>query len=155
MHFSIHLCESKSHSKSHVRLFATPWTVQSMEYSKPEYWSSLLQGTFPTRGWNAGLLHCGWILYQLSHQGSPRILVWVAYPFSSRSSQPKKGSNQGLLHCRWIPYQLSYQDTCVQFHISWVSSLMWKYGDLSFNNNLYLLPLLTYPVQWWWSFPTI
>ena len=99
--------------------------------------------------------HCGWILYQSSHQGSPRILAWVAYPFSSRSSQPKKGSNQGLLHCRWIPYQLNYQDTYVQFHISWVSSLMWKYGDFSFNNNLYLLPLLTYLVQWWWSFRTI
>ena len=29
------------------------------------------------------------VLYQLSHQGSPRILEWVAYPFSSRSSQPR------------------------------------------------------------------
>uniref|UniRef100_A0AAA9TK46 COP9 signalosome subunit 7B n=1 Tax=Bos taurus TaxID=9913 RepID=A0AAA9TK46_BOVIN len=29
------------------------------------------------------------ILYQLSHKGSPRILEWVAYPFSSRSSQLK------------------------------------------------------------------
>ena len=32
---------------------------------------SLLQGIFPTQGSNPGLLHCGWILYQLSHQGSP------------------------------------------------------------------------------------
>ena len=40
----------------------------------------LLQGIFPTQGSNPGLLHCGWILYQLSHQGSPRILGWVAYP---------------------------------------------------------------------------
>ena len=30
---------------------------------------SLLQGIFPTQGWNQGLLHCRWILYQLSHQG--------------------------------------------------------------------------------------
>ena len=29
------------------------------------------------------------ILYQLSHQGSPIILEWVAYTFSSRSSQPR------------------------------------------------------------------
>ena len=36
--------------------------------------SSLLQGIFPTRGLNPGLLHCGQILYQLSHKGSPRIL---------------------------------------------------------------------------------
>ena len=24
---------------SHVRLFANPWTIQSMEFSRPEYWS--------------------------------------------------------------------------------------------------------------------
>ena len=49
---------------------------------------SLLQRIFPTQGSNAGLLHCRWILYQLSHKGSPRILEWVAYPFSRGSSQP-------------------------------------------------------------------
>ena len=47
---------------------------------------SLPQGIFQTQGSNPGLLHCRWILYQLSHQGSPRILEWVAYPFSSGSS---------------------------------------------------------------------
>ena len=30
---------------------------------------SLLQGTFTTQGSNSGLLHCRWILYQLSYQG--------------------------------------------------------------------------------------
>ena len=40
---------------------------------------SLLQGIFPTQGSNPSLPHCGRILYQLSHQGSPRILEWVAY----------------------------------------------------------------------------
>ena len=29
----------------------------------------LLQGIFPTQGSNPGLLHCRWILYQLSHKG--------------------------------------------------------------------------------------
>ena len=47
---------------------------------------SLLQGIFPTQGSNPGLPHCRQILYQLSHKGSPRILEWVAYPFSSDSS---------------------------------------------------------------------
>ena len=47
---------------------------------------SLLQGIFPTQGLNPGLPHCRWILYQLSHQGSPRILEWVAQPFSRGSS---------------------------------------------------------------------
>ena len=31
---------------------------------------SLLQGVFPTHGWNTGLPHCRRILYYLSHQGS-------------------------------------------------------------------------------------
>ena len=47
---------------------------------------SLLQEIFPTQGLNPGLPHCRQILYQLSHQGSPRVLEWVAYPFSSSSS---------------------------------------------------------------------
>ena len=33
----------------------------------------LLQGIFPTQGWNPSLLHCRQILYHLSHQGSPQI----------------------------------------------------------------------------------
>ena len=37
---------------------------------------SLLQGIFPTEGWNPGLPHCRWILYQVSQEGSPRILEW-------------------------------------------------------------------------------
>ena len=50
---------------------------------------SLLQGIFPTQGLNPGLPHCRQILYQLRHQGSPRILGWVAYPFSRGSSWPR------------------------------------------------------------------
>ena len=34
---------------------------------------SLLQGIFPTQESNQGLLHCRWILYQLSYQGSPKV----------------------------------------------------------------------------------
>ena len=50
---------------------------------------SFLQGIFPTQGSNPSLPHCRWILYQLSHQGSPKILEWVAYPFPRGSSQPR------------------------------------------------------------------
>ena len=49
----------------------------------------LLHGIFPTQGSNPGLPHCRRIPHQLSHQGSPRILVWVAYLFSSRSSRSR------------------------------------------------------------------
>ena len=57
---------------------------------------SLLQEIFPIQGLNPGLLHCRQILYQLSHKKSPRILEWVAYPFSSGSSQPR---NQAGVSC--------------------------------------------------------
>ena len=41
---------------------------------------SLLQGIFPTQGSNPGLPHCRWILYQLSHKGSPcaEYIMWNA-----------------------------------------------------------------------------
>ena len=57
---------------------------------------SLLQVIVPTQGSNPSLPHCRRILYQLSHKGSPRILEWVAYPFSSGSSQPR---NQTGVSC--------------------------------------------------------
>ena len=50
---------------------------------------ALLQGIFPTQGSNQGLLYRRQILYCLSHQGSPRILEWVACSFSRGSSQLK------------------------------------------------------------------
>ena len=40
----------------------------------------------PWTGLNPGLPHCRQILYYLGHQGRPRILGWVAYPVSRRSS---------------------------------------------------------------------
>ena len=57
---------------------------------------SLLQGIFPTQGSNPGLPHCRQILYQLTHKGSPKILEWVAYLFSSGSSRPR---NQTGVSC--------------------------------------------------------
>ena len=50
---------------------------------------ALLQGIFPIQGSNPGFLHCRQILYHLSHQGSPRIQEWAAYPFSRASSRPR------------------------------------------------------------------
>ena len=65
-------CEKWKWKLGRVWLFATPWIIQSMEFSRPEYWIlSLLQGISQTQGLNPGLLHCRQILYQLSHKGSP------------------------------------------------------------------------------------
>ena len=63
---------------------------------------SLLQGIFPTQGLNPGLPHCTRILYQLSHQGSPRKLEQVAYPFSRESSQPRNQSGVSCIAGRFF-----------------------------------------------------
>ena len=68
---------------------------------------SLLQGIFPTQGSNPGLLHCRWILYPLSHQGSPRILEWVAYPFSRESSKPRNQTGASCIAGRFFTNELS------------------------------------------------
>ena len=44
-----------------------------MAFPRQDYWSGLpflLQGIFLSQGSNPGLLHCRWILYHLTHQGS-------------------------------------------------------------------------------------
>ena len=40
---------------------------------------ALLQGIFPTRELNPALLLCRWILYHLSHQGSPGVALDLPY----------------------------------------------------------------------------
>ena len=75
-------------------------------------------------GLNPGLLHCRWILHQLSHQGSPRILEWVACPFLQRVF-PTQELNQGLLHCRRILHQLSYQGSAPGVQVP-----AWAWRDL-------------------------
>ena len=44
-------------------------------------WHVLLQRIFPTQGLNPGLLHCRWILYCLSHQGSPINMINILNSF--------------------------------------------------------------------------
>ena len=92
------------------RLFATPWTIQSMEFS----WQntglgslSLLQGIFPTQGLNPDLLHSRRILYQLNHKGRPEILELVAYPFFSGSSWPGIKLGSPALRVDSLPIELS------------------------------------------------
>ena len=63
---------------------------------------SLLQGIFPTQRSNPGLPHCRQLLYQLSYKGSPRILEWVAYPFSSGSSWPRNWTGASCIAGRFF-----------------------------------------------------
>ena len=86
---------------------------------------SLLQGIFPSQGLNPGLLHCRQIPYQLSHQGSPRILEWVAYAFSSRSSWPRNWTR-----ISWI---------AGGFFISWATFSIGVTTNQSPHKNAHLL----------------
>ena len=65
----------------------SPWNSQGQNTGVGSF--SLLQGIFPTKRSNLCLPHCRQILYQLSHQGSPRKLEWIAYPFSRGSFWPR------------------------------------------------------------------
>ena len=74
---------------SRVWLFATPWTTQSMEFSRPECWSGYpfpSPGDLPNSGTEPRSPALQGDFYQLSHKGSPRTVDWVAYPFSRGSS---------------------------------------------------------------------
>ena len=67
-------------SLSRVWLFMTPWNsaVHGILQGRILEWVAfpfLRQGIFPTQGLSPGLLHCRRIPYQLSHKGSPRIMM--------------------------------------------------------------------------------
>ena len=92
-------------SLSRVQLFVSPCNSPGQNTGVGSL--SLRQRIFPTQGSNPGLLHCRWILYQLSHKGRARILEWVVSPLQQIFLTQE--SNWGLLRCRQILYQLSYQ----------------------------------------------
>ena len=82
---------------SHAQLFVTLWTVThqaplSLAFFKQEYWSGLpclLQWIFPKQGSNPYLLcllHWRWVLYPMSHQGSPD--MWVNSFWTSSARNP-------------------------------------------------------------------
>ena len=85
-----------------------------MELSRPEYWSgySFLQGIFITQQSNPCLLRCRWILYELSHHRSPRILEWVVYPFFGGSfwprSQTRVSCTGGEFFINWATREVRY-----------------------------------------------
>ena len=74
-------CSVVSNSLRPHRLYS-PWNSPDQNTGVGSL--SLLQGIFPTQGSNPGLPHCRWILYQLSHKGSPNrtiavkgFMIWI------------------------------------------------------------------------------
>ena len=77
--------ESQRESHSVVSSFLwlySPWNSPGQDTGVGRL--SLLQGILPIQGLNPGLLHCRWILYQLSHMGSIYTTEtqknWVTHP---------------------------------------------------------------------------
>ena len=92
----------------------------------------LSQGIFPTQGSNPGLPHCRQILYQLSHKGSPRILEWIAYPFSSRFSRPR---NQTRVSCiaggfftNWAIREALFELQVSSLLVVWFGKCIWHHN---------------------------
>ena len=83
---------------------------------------ALLQGIFPTQGWNLGLPHCKQILYCLSHQGSPRILQLGSLSFfQGNLSDPEIEPGSPALQADSLPQ--SYQESS---NLSQVNVLLYE-----------------------------
>ena len=67
---------------------------------------ALLQRIFPMQGSNPALPCCRRILYHLNHQGTPRILEWVAYPFSRGSSWARNRTGVSWIAGGFLPAEL-------------------------------------------------
>ena len=105
---------------------ASPWGVILHHSLLAWSWKARSLEVFSTRGsfanWNhpLGLVWkgksvaqsrptlCNPVVSSVHGISQPRILEWVAIPFS-RGIFPTQGSNQGLPHCRRILYCLSHQ----------------------------------------------
>ena len=92
------ICKSKLKWKK-VKVRVTRWCPTLCIYSPGQ---STGVGSFPTQRLNLGLSHCWQIPYQLSHKGSPKILYWVAYPFSRGSSWPRNPTGVSCIAGRFF-----------------------------------------------------
>ena len=95
----------------------------------------LLQGIFPVQGSNPGLPLCRRILYQLSYTGSPKLLQWIAYPFSGRSSEPRNQTGvsciAGEFFTNWAMRRRKSKESFFRPGTSWDYQMYtWKAGSL-------------------------
>ena len=102
----------QNHGPQHARLLC-PWGV-----SRQECWSGLPcspPGDLPNPEIEPGLLLCRLILYQLNHQGSPRIWKWVACPFSRGSSRPRNWTGVSCIAGRFFTSWAIREALCIKW----------------------------------------
>ena len=145
-------------SLSHVWLFTTPWTIQSMEFFRPEYWSG---SPFPSPGGlpNLGIeprsptLQANYL--PAEPQGKPKNTGVGRLSFLQGILLTQE-SNQGLLRWRQILNQLNYQGS----PFSPMNSLLIK-GDSGLDmrvwtmesSNVNLSQLIYDRTKWHQDFP--
>ena len=96
---------------SPVWLFATPWTIQSLEFSRPEYWSEERfhsQGDLPNLGMEPRSPALQADSLPAEPQGMPNNTGVGSLSLPQRIFLTQE-SNRGLPHCRQILYQLSHR----------------------------------------------
>ena len=83
---------------------------------------SLLQGIFPAQGWNPGLLHCRYILYQLRepacNAGDPGSIPWLG-----------RSTGEGIgytLQYAWASLVAQLVKNLPAMQETWVPSLGWE-----------------------------
>ena len=133
---SYSLCESHSvmYDSLQPHQLYSPWNSPGQNTGVGSL--SLLQGIFPTQGLNPGLPHCRQILYQLSHKESPRILEWVAYPFSSGSSQPRNWTGVSYIAGRFFT-NWAMRETLLYIKLITRPTIQHRELYLIFCNNLH------------------
>uniref|UniRef100_A0AC11BQQ9 Coiled-coil domain containing 32 n=1 Tax=Ovis aries TaxID=9940 RepID=A0AC11BQQ9_SHEEP len=76
--------------------------LRTLAQAKKECWDRFLQEKLASEFFVDGLdSDERWIFYHLSHQRSPRILEWIAYPFSRGSSQPRSRTRVSHIAAPW------------------------------------------------------
>ena len=94
---------------------------------------SLLQRIFPTQGLNPGLLHCWQILFQLSHQGSPKLLDWVTYLFSRGSSGSRNQTRVSCIAGRFFT-NWAIREACTSIKVNFIKG--WHIYTMEYSSSM-------------------
>ena len=128
-----YLFEGENESHSVVSNFLGPMGCSPWNFPGKNTWvgsqDPLLQGIFSTQGSNPTVPHCRQILCQLSCKGSPRILEWIVYPFSSRSSWLRNWTRMSCIAGRF------FTNWVIREALKWPSSNLWKQNELLYMNQ--------------------
>ena len=129
----------------------TPWTTAFQVSLHMEIfqagileWVAVSPGDLPDPAIEPRSPNCRQFLYRLSHQGSPRILEWEAYPFFRGSSRPGNQTRvsciAGRLFTTWATQeaQLHFQSRHKGFFLKVLFSKLLLQSEFHFSN-------LTYP----------